>query len=160
MNARTFKTLLNLYPPYIGAGIRVRHIASDYSKINVEMKLRFFNRNYMGTHFGGSLYAMIDPFYALMLIKKLGPGYAVWDKSAAINFIKPGTGTVRADFSIDEQTIEHIKDKTSAGEKYCPDFSLDIFNQQDQVVAKAVKTLYIRKKKQRRNKNAFKPEKQ
>jgi len=147
VNAKTFKTVLNLYPPYIGAGIRVRHIASDYREINVEMKLRFFNRNYMGTHFGGSLYAMIDPFYALMLIKILGTDYAIWDKSAAINFIKPGTGTVRADFTIDDQTIEHIKNKTSNREKYCPDFSLDILNEKNQVVAKAVKTLYIRKKK-------------
>jgi len=147
VNAKAFKTLLNIYPPYIGAGIRVRHISEDYRRINVEMKLRFFNRNYMGTHFGGSLYAMVDPFYALMLIKILGNDYVVWDKSAAINFVKPGTGTVRADFNIDEQTVGHIKSRTSKGEKYCPEFSLNILNEKGQIVAKAVKTLYVRKKK-------------
>lgn len=101
----------------------------------------------MGTHFGGSLYAMIDPFYALMLIKILGTDYVVWDKKAYIEFVKPGTGTVRADFIIDEQTIEHIKNKTSEGKKYCPEFPVNVLNEKGQIVAKAVKTLYIRKKK-------------
>jgi hypothetical protein len=72
MTPRLFKMLLNCYPPYLGAGIRVRHVSHDFRDLWVQMKLRFYNRNYVGTHFGGSLYAMIDPFYMLMLMQVLG----------------------------------------------------------------------------------------
>jgi hypothetical protein len=87
MNSWLFKRLINLYPPYWGTGIRVTRLAGDYSHLRVEMPLRFYNRNYVGTHFGGSLYAMVDPFYMLMLIQILGPDYLVWDRSAGIDFI-------------------------------------------------------------------------
>ena len=40
--------------------------------IDVEMKLRWWNANYVGTHFGGSLFAMTDAFYMLMVMAKLG----------------------------------------------------------------------------------------
>ena len=84
------------------------------------MKRRFYNRNYVGTHFGGSLYAMTDPFYMLMLIQILGPGYIVWDKSASIKFVKPGRGSVTADFHVTNEFVEEIKSKTAMGEVIPP----------------------------------------
>lgn len=54
----------------------------------------------MGTHFGGSLYAMCDPFYMWILMENLGKDFIVWDKAATIRFKKPGTGTVNAEFEI------------------------------------------------------------
>jgi hypothetical protein len=68
---------MNLWPPFRGAGVRVRHIAPDWREAHVELKFGLLNRNYVGTHFGGSLYAMTDPFYMLMLIHLLGPDYVV-----------------------------------------------------------------------------------
>ena len=47
---------LNLYPPYLLAGVRVTSIAPDWRELHVSLKLRWFNRNFRGTHFGGSLY--------------------------------------------------------------------------------------------------------
>ncbi len=55
LNARQLKLLFNLYLPYLGAGIRVVSAADDYSRWDVEMNLSHYNRNYFGTHFGGSL---------------------------------------------------------------------------------------------------------
>jgi len=79
---------INIWPPFLVAGIRVRwHSACC---VDVEMKLRPWNRNYVGTHYGGSLYSMTDPFYMLMLMENLGPGYIVWDKAASFRFRKPG----------------------------------------------------------------------
>ena len=80
------RRILNLYGPYLGAGVRVRYLAKDYREAQVEMKLRWYNRNYVGTHFGGSLFAMIDPFYMLLLMNSLGRDYIVWDASADIDF--------------------------------------------------------------------------
>ena len=146
MKSWLFKTLINLYPPYLGTGIRISQIAPDYSHLRVEMPLRFYNRNYVGTHFGGSLYAMTDPFYMLMLIQILGPDYVVWDRSAGIDFIKPGRGRMRADFRIPLETVTEIKARTADGEKYLPTFEVDIVGPEEVLVARATKELYIRRR--------------
>ena len=137
---------MNLWPPFLGAGIRVKHIAADYREIVVSMKLRWYNRNYVGTHFGGSLAAMTDPFYMLMLIHILGSAYIVWDKTSTIDFVAQGRGTVTAHFILNDDQIAKIKRKTSTGEPYFPKFSVDIVNESGEVIATIEKQLYIRKK--------------
>src|SRR4030066_1660462 len=146
MNPKYFKLLINLYPPYWGTGITIRNVSPDYREIIVRMKMRWYNRNYVKTHFGGSLYAMADPFFMLMLIHILGKEFIVWDKAAQIDFIKPSQGTVTARFLINEEQIENIMNNTSGGQKYFPEFSVNIENEAGETVARVVKTLYIRKK--------------
>lgn len=146
MKAGLFKLLLNLYPPYLGAGIRVARVSGDYREVVVQMRLRFYNRNYVGTHFGGSLYAMIDPFYMLMLIQILGNGYLVWDQAARIEFSKPGRGTVRARFHLSEAMLADIRAQTADGSKYLPVFPVDITDEADELVARCFKTVYIKRK--------------
>ena len=101
--------LLSFYPPFIGAGIHVDYDPRNPYAMRVRMPLRWHNRNAFGTHFGGSLYAMCDPFFALILLDRLGAGYIVWDKSAAIAFLRPGRGTVCADFYISPERVEEIR---------------------------------------------------
>src|ERR1700756_4653555 len=101
-----FLPLMIFSPPYLGAGVRVRLAAKDLSRVEVEMRLTPWNRNFVGTHFGGSLYSMCDPFLMLMLMARLGPEYVVWDKSAAIEFIRPGRGTVAATFELPQARVE------------------------------------------------------
>ena len=84
--------ILNIYGPSLWAGIRADYISADWRSIRVSMKLRWYNRNAVGTHFGGSLYSMVDPHLMLMLMNILGSGYVVWDKSAAIDFLRPAKG--------------------------------------------------------------------
>ena len=115
MNPKIIKLIINLYPPYLGTGITVKRISPDYREMCVQMKLRWYNRNYVKTHFGGSLYAMTDPFFMLMLLHILGKDYVVWDKAAHIDFIKPGSGTVTADFLIEEEQIQDIVEGRPAG---------------------------------------------
>jgi hypothetical protein len=97
--------LMSLYPPLIGAGIRVKEVSGTYDRVMVEMKLTWWNANCARTHFGGSLYMMIDPFYALMLKHQLGPGYVVWDREATIHFRAPGRSKVRAVFELSSATV-------------------------------------------------------
>jgi len=147
MNNRFFKLLLNIYPPYIGAGIRVRKVAPDFREVVVQMRLRWYNRNYFNTHFGGSLYAMVDPFYCLMLVQVLGKGYIVWDQAAKVEFIKPGRGTVTATFEISDDQVDDILTQTAGGQKYMPDFKVDVYDNKGEPVARISKVLYIRKEK-------------
>jgi len=121
-------------------------VSANYKEIIVHMKMRWYNRNYVNTHFGGSLYAMTDPFFMVMLIQVLGKQYIVWDKAVHIDFIKPGRGKVTARFIIKEEQIDNILEKTADGQKYLPEFSVDIKDEAGDTVARVTKTLYIRKK--------------
>ena len=147
MKAGLLRHGMNLWSPFRGGGIRVKRIAPDYREIEVELSLKWHNRNYVGTHFGGSLYAMTDPFYMLMLIHVLGPGYMVSHKSGAIDYLIPAKGKVHARFALDDATIDEIKARTAGGEKYLPVFRVDVRDAAGQVVARVTHTLYVRLRK-------------
>jgi hypothetical protein len=138
---------INFWPPFLGAGIRVVHIAPDMKAIDVEMQLRFWNANYVGTHFGGSLFAITDAFYMLMLIHHLGPGYIVWDKAATIRYRKPGRGTVRVEFRLTDTQIEDIREKLRTLHKYEPALLLEVKDKDGRVISEVEKLLYIRKRR-------------
>ena len=142
------KNALNfLFPPYMGAGIKVTHLSDDWSHMRVELRERFYNRNALGTHFGGSLYSMVDPHFVLMLIPQLGKGYVVWDQAATIKFVKPGKGTVHADIRISAGMLDDIYANTESGNAYRPVYELQILDAAGETVAIVEKTLYVRKKK-------------
>ncbi|MCZ4304808.1 DUF4442 domain-containing protein [Zoogloeaceae bacterium G21618-S1] len=136
---------INLWPPFLGAGIRVQHIAADFSEITVALKMGLLNRNYVGTHFGGSLFSMTDPFYMLMLMHRLGKGYVVWDRAAKIDFLHPAKGTVTARFMLDDATVEAVRVATAGGEKYLPVFTVDVVDTDGELCARVEKTVYVRK---------------
>jgi Domain of unknown function (DUF4442) len=140
------RRLVNLWPPFLGAGIRIQHIASDMKAVDVEMKLRFWNANYVGTHFGGSLFAMTDPFYMLMLMANLGRDYIVWDKASSIRYRKPGKGTVRAEFRVTDAQLDDIREKLKTLPKYEPVFFAKVKDEQGIVIAEIEKLLHVRKK--------------
>ena len=141
------RKLINLWPPFIGAGIRVKKISKDFRSITVEMKLRKWNLNIMGTHFGGSIYAMTDPFYMMILMENLGDDYIVWDKAANIRFKKPGKGKITARFNISAKELAEIKKKADTQHKVEPKFKVEIRDEAGDVVAEVDKLLYVRKKK-------------
>lgn len=141
---RLRERLINFYPPLLGAGIRSRTV--DELTIHVEMKLTALNRNIVGVHFGGSLYAMCDPWFMLIMMRALGPDYLVWDKAASIKFVSPGRGTVKAVFQIPQERVNEIRAVADRGEKIEPTFSVDVLGKQGQVIAHVEKLLYVRKK--------------
>jgi len=143
------KLLLNLYPPFLGAGIRVESIGADWRRIRVSLTRRWYNRNAVGTHFGGSLYAMIDPHLMLMLMRLLGPGYVVWDKAAEIEFVKATRSRVTAELEITDADLEAIRLRTVGGEKFFPQFPVEIRDEGGETVARVLKTLYVRRKRPR-----------
>ena len=146
LSPNKMKWLLRFYGPFLGAGIWVESISSDWKQLKVSMKQKLYNKNAVGTHFGGSLFAMTDPHHMLMVMNLLGRKYLVWDKAASIEFIKPGKGKVFADFVVSDEVIEKIKQETHDGSKYLPQFKVEVVDNQGDIVAKVSKTLYIRKK--------------
>lgn len=120
-------------------------MSPDFRKMVAVLKLRFWNSNYVGTQFGGAMFAMADPFYMVMLIRNLGPNYRVWDKAATINYIKPGKTDVTATFEISQKDIDDIKEILNSSEKLEWVRNVDIIDANGVVVAQVEKVVHIRK---------------
>jgi acyl-coenzyme A thioesterase PaaI-like protein len=149
INANLLRRGMNLWPPFLGAGIKVESIAKDFRHARVRLKLGLLNRNIVGVHFGGSLFAMTDPFFMMMVSQNLGKGYIIWDQAAKIEFLKPGKGKVHADFAITQNQLDEIIQAAESGNKVLRDFTVDIKDHEGDTVARVTKTLYIRKKLQK-----------
>lgn len=143
--ARRVLFWINLWPPYLGAGIRVRRLPGR-AAVEVTMKRRWWNGNYYGTHFGGSLYSMCDPFFTLLLVWQLGGGYTVLDQAATIEFLALGRGTVRATFDMPPERVEEIRAEAASGEKLLPRFEATVHGPDDELVARVGKVVYVRRK--------------
>jgi len=146
VSKRHMQMLMNIWPPFLGAGIRVMRLQADWKEIDVEMRLRRWNTNYVGTHYGGSLYSMTDPFFMVMLIENLGRDYIVWDKSATIRFRRPGTGTVSAKFRLSDTEIEEIREALLTEPKIDRVFTVEVTDESGTVVAEVQKQLHFRRK--------------
>ncbi len=149
-SARTLVRGMHLWPPFLGAGIRLRRMSEDFREAEVELRLGRLNRNAVGTQFGGSLFAMTDPFYAIMLMRNLGREYLVWDKAASIEYLAPGRGTVRASFELTEACLAGVRAGAAGGEKVLPEFDTDIVDAKGEVVARVHRMVYVRLKPKHR----------
>ena len=146
LKANTLRRIMNLWPPFLFSGISLTRVSDDYRQAEVQLKKHWYNQNYVGVHFGGSLFAMTDACYMVMLLQVLGKDYYVWDQRASIDYVKPGRGTVTAKFEVTDARVKDILDHTASGEKYLPEFLVEIKDVEGDVVARVVKTIYIRKK--------------
>lgn len=146
-SARVLRLGLNLWPPFLFTGTHVAHIGDDFRSARVELRMRPWNRNYVGTHFGGSLFAMTDPFWMLLVMHAIGDGYIVWDKAAHIEFEKPGRGTVTAEFVLEDAVLEELRAAAAGGGKVLRWFETPVRDASGDVVATVRKQLYLRRKR-------------
>ncbi|MEP6940037.1 MAG: DUF4442 domain-containing protein [Rudaea sp.] len=146
-SARTVRRLLAFWPPMIGSGIRVESWSDDWRHVRVRMQLRWYNRNFVGTQFGGSLFAMTDPFWMIMTMQSLGADYIVWDKAAEVDFVAPGREAVFAEFHLDDSVLEEIRAATAGGGKYLRWFETEVKTAGGELIARVRKQVYIRSKR-------------
>jgi acyl-coenzyme A thioesterase PaaI-like protein len=147
-NPGIVRFVMNRYAPLRGAGIRIVKIDADFKRVVVELPLTKKNRNIMGTAFGGSLYAMADPFFMLMLMRLLGKQHHVWDQQATIDFIAPGKGRVTGTYAISEEQLNSIIEQAKSGDKVLYTFHANIVHDDGSIVAKVSKVLYVKLKKE------------
>ena len=145
--AWVFKLFINFWPPMFFSRIKLVSMSDDFREARAQMRLSAWNRNGVGSIFGGALFSLTDPFYMMMLMARLGKDYIIWDKYADIDFIKPGRGKVYADFILTDEFLKEIEEKTANGEKFQPVLPVYVKDEQGDVVAKVMRTLYIRKKR-------------
>lgn len=144
-----FKRLIraiNWYPPYLFSGIKVVDYSPDFKMFKVRLKLTWYNRNLIGTAFGGSLYSMCDPFFMFILLSNLGKEYIVWDKYAHIDFVKPGKGTVYATFLLTDEEINHVKVTIDAQGRHVFEFPCEVKDVNGNIIAKLKKGVYVKRR--------------
>ncbi len=134
------------YACYGGTGGRPEFVAADWSEVRLRLPFSWRTRNYVGTIFGGSMYGAVDPIYMLMLIRRLGPGFVVWDKSASIQFKKPGRGTLRARFLLPDEELTSIRAALENQRSLDRTYVVDLVDDSGTVCASIEKIIYIRKR--------------
>ena len=122
----------------------------DFSRFLTRLKLTWYNRNLLGTAFGGSLYSMCDPFFMFILMIQLGEEYIVWDKFATIDFQKPGKGTVFAEFKLSPAEVEQVKNLVDQKGKHVFEFPCEIRDESGMLIATLKKGVYVRRKDYRK----------
>ena len=143
---RSLRRILNLWPPFLFAGIRVMEVGEGWRSARVRLRMHAWNRTVIGTHFGGSLFAMCDPFWMLLVMHALGPDYIVWDKAGEIEFVKPGKCTVEVLFRLDDAVLDELRAATANGEKALRWFENTVTDAEGEIVARVRKQLYVRRK--------------
>ena len=148
--ASKLRLLMNWWPPFIGAGIKVESVSEDFRHVRVRLKAGRLRRNYVGTHFGGSLFAMTDPYWMIMVLENLGRDYLVWDKAGEIEFVRAVKEPVWAEFKLDTTVLDEIRQAAASGEKYLRWMPIDVCTASGEVVARVRKQLYVRLKERER----------
>jgi len=121
----------------------VKYVAPDWHEIRVEIPLFWRTRNYVGTIFGGSMYGAVDPIYMLILLRRLGSEYVVWDKAASIQFKKPGRSTLHAHFVITDEELASIKSALENARSVDRTYTIDLVDGTGTVCATVEKVIYI-----------------
>jgi acyl-coenzyme A thioesterase PaaI-like protein len=133
---------------YRGTGGRLKYIAENWSEVRLDLPLTLRTRNYVGTIFGGSIYSAVDPIYMLMLIHRLGPEFVVWDKSATIQFKKPGRETLHAKFLVGDGELAAIRAAPESQRSIDRNYTVDLVDRSGTVCATVKKIIYIRRREQ------------
>jgi acyl-coenzyme A thioesterase PaaI-like protein len=147
MKASRLRRVMNWWPPFLFSGIHVEAISADWRYARVRLKLRWYNRNYVKTQFGGALFAMADPFWMIMTMEALQHEYIVWDKAGAIDFIAPGREDVYAEFVLDDAVLDELRAATANGGKHLRWFEVDVKTAGGELVARVRKQLHVRRKR-------------
>ena len=146
IKSRLLRWYFNFIPAYRRTGGRVTYIADDFLEIHVKLPLNWKTRNYVGTTFGGSMFAAVDPIYMVMFIHGLGRDYVVWDKAASIQYRKPGRSTLYAKMKVQPEELDAIRKELEQAENLDRVYQVDLVDQDGTVCASVEKTIYFRKK--------------
>ena len=147
MTPRRLALGMSLWTPNLFSGIRVRRFSADWTEATVELHVNAITRNYVGTAFGGSMSAMTDPYFFMLVMHQLGRDYVVWDTRGEIEFVKPGRGVLTAEFSVPRAKAQELRERARGGAKVLEWFETEITDAAGDVVARVRREVYVREKR-------------
>ncbi|WP_022892520.1 DUF4442 domain-containing protein [Agromyces subbeticus] len=137
---------MSLWIPNLFSGIRVKRFATDWTSATVELRVNVFTRNYVKTAFGGSMSAMTDPYFFMLVMHQIGRDYIVWDTRGEIEFVKPGRGVLTAQFAVSPEKTAELRERARGGAKVLEWFETEITDRDGDVVARVRREVYVREK--------------
>jgi acyl-coenzyme A thioesterase PaaI-like protein len=147
MTPRRLAIGMSLWAPNLFSGIRVKRFSKDWTHATVELHINVFTRNYVKTAFGGSLSAMTDPYFFMLVRHQLGRDYIVWDTRGEIEFLKPGRGVLTAHFEVPRAKADELRERARGGAKVLEWFETQITDRTGDVVARVRREVYVREKR-------------
>ena len=138
-----FRQFMNWYPMYFGTGGKILFWSGDSREVHLRLRRSLWTYNYVGTIFGGSMFAAADPFYMLMLLRILGNKYVVWDKTGSIRFRKPGRQTLYARFEITDEQLATVRQAVATNGQTEQMFTLQWLDANGVVHAQIERLCYI-----------------
>jgi acyl-coenzyme A thioesterase PaaI-like protein len=147
LRSKLVRFAFNFYPCYRRTGGRITYVAHDFTEVRIKLPLNWKTRGYWGTIFGGSMYGAVDPVLLVMLARRLGPDYQVWDKAATMEFKKPGRATLYARFRVEDAEIEELRRLINRESKIERVYPIELCDAAGIVHATFTKTLHLRRRR-------------
>ncbi|WP_225875114.1 DUF4442 domain-containing protein [Flavobacterium bernardetii] len=141
--ATLFRVLFNMSPMYKRSCGKIIFASEDLHVVKIKIPLSYKNKNYVGSIFGGSLFAATDPIYMIQLMQILGKDFVVWDKKTNIKFKRPAYEHAFATFEFTTSEINEIRQKVEAENEVDYTKILHITDKNGTIFAELDKTLYI-----------------
>ena len=138
---------MSLWFPNLFSGIRVVRFSEDWTRATVRLHVNVVTRNFVKTAFGGSLSAMTDPYFFMLVMHQLGRDYVVWDTKGEIEFLKPGRGVLTAHFSVPPEKAQELRERAHGGSRVLEWFETEITDAAGDVVARVRREVYVREKR-------------
>jgi acyl-CoA hydrolase len=118
-------------------------VSDDLHFVKIRLKLNWKNKNYAGSIFGGSMLAATDPIYMIQLIQILGDNYVVWDKAVEAHYKRPAKSTISGEFIFCSEDITNIKRSVVENNETTIVKTLNLVDQNQNIIATFNKTVYI-----------------
>lgn len=145
-DAQIYKYGFNWSPMFRRSTGKVIEVSEDLHYVKIKIPISWKNRNFVGSIFGGSMLSATDPIYMIQLIRILGDDYVVWDKSATINYKRPGKETIYCEFIFSSEDITNIKKDVAAKGEIDIVKTPNIVDKNGVVIAELSKTIYVAEK--------------
>ncbi len=142
------KTLMKHFyslPSTANTGAEVTYISENLDHVSLTIPLNDKTKNMMGIIYGGIMYSATDFVYLTMLWYRLGLDYMLIDKSAEVQYLRPGLGDLSVDFYLPEETVQSIIDELKTEKSTLREFIIEIKDNKQKTVCKITKSIYIRK---------------
>ena len=139
--------MMNIWPPLAGSGVRITRINDDWSGGRVELRLNVLNANMNGSAFGGTLFAMTDVMFGLILVQRLGVrDFQVWTRTGSFEFIRPGSRGTYLEVEITDEMVERIHRDTEGGYSTVVPYTSVVRDRDGGIVGIGQQVLYVRRR--------------
>jgi acyl-coenzyme A thioesterase PaaI-like protein len=144
--------LLQVYPPFLFFGAKITSV--DH-QVKIELPLRWYNKNFHGTMFGGLMCAVSDPFSALLTQRLLGVKKVdVWTKKNCVEFMRPATSTLTLTVVVSDEDLQAIQKSLDEDDRAVHSFTHFFTDRRGREVAKVENTIFVRLKTKRGRKKS------